>query len=65
MFCFSIQFLYDAEGKPVHWIIVTDGNHLTHEWMQQHGCSAILLKSPNGKITPTVIKNALILINRY
>ena len=59
-----IQILYDADCTLICWIIVTDGSQISQEWIQQQNCDALFLITPNGRLTSTTLRNALILITR-
>ena len=66
MYIFSkFKVIYDGEGEIVKWIIVSDGKTLTLEWTQSQDCDALFLISEDGTMNSTVLRNALIIINRY
>ena len=62
---FKFKVIYDGEGEIVKWIIVSDGKTLPHEWTQSQDCDALFLISEDGTMNSTVLRNALITINRY
>ena len=57
--------IYDGEGNLVKWIVVTDGALLTVEDVAVLRIDVLLLKSPHGGLTSTMLKNATICINRF
>ena len=57
--------IYDGEGTVVRWIIITEGTLLTYDLVNQYDINVLLLKSDHGGPSPTVLKNAMITINRY
>ena len=59
-----LQIIYDGEGKVIKWIIVSEGSLLTYEWTQTNECDALFLKSTDGTMTSTTLRNALILLMR-
>ena len=49
----------------IQWIIVTDGSVLTDDITTSGEFDVLFLKSDNGSINATAVKNAMIIISRY
>ena len=59
-----MQIIYDAECTLIRWIIVTDGSVLSHDWTQEQNSDAMFLFTQDGMLSPTTLRNAMILIVR-
>ena len=60
-----LQMIYDGEGSVVRWILVTEGTLVTYEMLEQYDIDVLLLKSNDGGLSSTVLRNAMITIKRY
>ena len=60
-----LQMIYDGEGTVIQWIIVTDGSVLTDDITTSGEFDVLFLKTSNGSINATAVKNAMIMISRY
>ena len=60
-----LQLIYNGEGNVLKWIVITDGNLLTHDMIQHLEIDVLLLRSEDGGLSSTMIKNAMICIKRY
>ena len=59
-----LQMIYDGEGSVVRWIIVTEGTLVSYEMLEQYDIDVLLLKSNDGGLSSTVLRNAMITIKR-
>ena len=59
------QMIYDGEGTVIQWIIVTDGSVLTDHITTSGEFDVLFLKTSNGSLNATAVKNAMIMISRY
>ena len=57
--------VYDGDGIVIQWIIVTDGSVLTDDITTSGEFDVLFLKTNNGSINATAVKNAMIIISRY
>ena len=57
--------IYDGEGTVIQWIIVTDGSVLTDDITTSGEFDVLFLKTINGSLNATALKNAMIMISRY
>ena len=57
--------IYDGEGTVIQWILVTDGSVLTDDITTSGQFDVLFLKTSNGSLNATAVKNALIMISRY
>ena len=57
--------IYDGEGTVIQWIIVTDGSVLTDDITTSGEFDVLFLKTSNGSLNATALKNAMIMISRY
>ena len=62
---YILQMIYDGEGTVLQWIIVTDGSVLTDDITTSGQFDVLFLKTSNGSINATTVKNAMIMISRY
>ena len=65
MVLYILQMVYDGEGTVSQWFIVTDGSVLTDDITTSGEFDVLFLKSNNGSINATAVKNAMIMISRY
>ena len=56
---------YDGERTVIQWIIVTDGSVLTDDITTSGEFDVLFLKTINGSLNATALKNAMIMISRY
>ena len=64
-FYYILQMIYDGEGTVIQWIIVTDGSVLTDDITTSGEFDVLFLKTINGSLNATALKNAMIMISRY
>ena len=64
-FYYILQMIYDGEGTVIQWIIVTDGSVLTDDITTSGEFDVLFLKTSNGSLNATALKNAMIMISRY
>ena len=57
--------IYDGEGNVIQWIIVTGGSVLTDDITTSGEFYVLFLKTSNGSLNATALKNAMIMISRY
>ena len=62
---YILQMIYDGEGTVIQWIVVTDGSVLTDDITTSGEFDVLFLKTSNGSLNATAVKNALIMISRY
>ena len=65
LFILFVQMIYDGEGTVIQWIIVTDGSVLTDNITTSGQFDVLFLKTSNGSLNATAVKNAMIMISRY
>ena len=65
LYKFLFQIIYDATGTIIKWIMVTDGTVLSDDLIMSGEHQMLFLKTDNGGINPTVVKNCMITIKRY
>ena len=60
-----LQVIFDGDANVVRWVVVTDGTQLPPDFALEKNFDLLLLRSSDGMIDATVVKNALIVIDRY
>ena len=55
---------YDRFGQIVQWIIVTDGSVLSEEFTIENTDTALFLKTSDGCLNSTTLRNAIIVTRR-
>ena len=59
-----LQLIYDATGKIVQWIFVSDGSVLSDEVITSGQHDILFLKSERGNLDSIVVRNAMIAVKR-
>ena len=56
--------MYNAESEVITWIMVTDQS-VSDDLLMSHESPILFLRTVDGHIDGTALKNAVIMINRY